>query len=180
VIGGWARQVCPPHISRSGKRQKTALPHEQKKAETQRANRAVSEPREDPLSRAYAHIRGRQGKRGAALTSSHDSATTALPVIDSFVFQRPSSGTKRTRRQSLVCRKPKRLSTHSARNKCPQVGASAGRPGCQQIERDPRDWIRLVPVVPDVSAKEGRSVFQLLLAESRDDADGLWPDCDCE
>jgi hypothetical protein len=138
-----------------------------KKAETQRANRAVSETQIFSLTLAPIPHPRSSGQARRALTSSHDSAATRLPVIDSFVFQRSPSGTKRTRRSVLSVQK----GTPSACTRTlHEIDApKSERPGCQQNQEigDPRrlDWS-----VRDVSAKEGRSVF---LPTARDDANGL-------
>ena len=104
--------VCSasPHAEKG----KTAqpFPPDKKGRNTASKPRRVRDSSEPPiLSRPNPHTRGRQGRRRSARFEPSSTLTTqrppALPVIDSFVFQRSPSGTKRTRRPSIlssVCR----------------------------------------------------------------------------
>ena len=117
--------IFPPHITRSGKRENTAQPTlnsaSQKRPkhseQTAPCQRLIALKAQIFSLEHLPHPRGRQGSeaRSNKLSRLTTQRPPALPVIDSFVFQRPPSpGTKRTRRLSLVCRKkPQALRTRT-------------------------------------------------------------------
>jgi hypothetical protein len=103
----------------------------------------VSEPQEDLLSRAYAHIRGRQGKRGVALTSSHDSAAHSAARHRFICFPTPAVWHKANPASVLSVQKTPSACPRTLQEiTCPQVSVPAGQ-AASKSKRDPRDWIRV-------------------------------------
>ena len=100
------RQHSPSRLIDKKDRNTASKPRRVRDSQTQTQTRSTQSLRSSLRANPRQRSSGREAKRTRAPRQASSTLTTqrppALPVIDSFVFQRSPSGTKRTRRPSIL------------------------------------------------------------------------------